>query len=173
LLRLKYSTWRNRFSASPFVLYGPPKFFFPFSDSTLYPPFTFLIIFAASLADFARGALDVNEASIVDTDIMDTGPRQAESGARGMEAMTAVKYLRESLGSPFSVTGALLGRTETDFAEVIMLRWALGFFVVALIAAILGFGGVAVAAAGIAKIIFYIFVALFLISLISHLASRT
>jgi uncharacterized membrane protein YtjA (UPF0391 family) len=54
-----------------------------------------------------------------------------------------------------------------------MLRWALGFFVVALIAAILGFGGVAVAAAGIAKIIFYIFVALFLISLISHLASRT
>jgi uncharacterized membrane protein YtjA (UPF0391 family) len=57
--------------------------------------------------------------------------------------------------------------------EVIMLRWALGFFVVALLAAILGFGGIAVAAAGIAKIIFYIFVALFLISLISHLASRT
>ena len=54
-----------------------------------------------------------------------------------------------------------------------MIRWALGFFVVALIAAVLGFGGVAVAAAGIAKIIFYIFVALFLISLISHLASRT
>jgi len=54
-----------------------------------------------------------------------------------------------------------------------MLRWALGFFVVAVLAAILGFGGIALAAAGIAKIIFYIFVALFLISLISHLASRT
>jgi uncharacterized membrane protein YtjA (UPF0391 family) len=54
-----------------------------------------------------------------------------------------------------------------------MLRWALGFFVVALIAAVLGFGGIAVAAAGIAKIIFYIFLVLFLVSLIGHLASRT
>jgi uncharacterized membrane protein YtjA (UPF0391 family) len=54
-----------------------------------------------------------------------------------------------------------------------MIRWALGFFVIALIAAVLGFGGIAVAAAGIAKIIFYIFLALFVISLIGHLASRT
>ena len=51
-----------------------------------------------------------------------------------------------------------------------MLRWALGFFVIALVAAVLGFGGIAVAAAGIAKIIFYIFLAVFLISLIMHLA---
>lgn len=56
---------------------------------------------------------------------------------------------------------------------VLMLRWALGFFVVALIAAVLGFGGIAVAAAGIAKIIFYIFLVLFVVSLIGHLASRT
>jgi uncharacterized membrane protein YtjA (UPF0391 family) len=54
-----------------------------------------------------------------------------------------------------------------------MLRWALGFFVIALLAAILGFGGIAVAAAGIAKIIFYIFLVLFVISLLGHLASRT
>jgi len=39
---LKNSTCRNRFSASAFVLYGPPRFF-PFSDRTLYPSFTFLI----------------------------------------------------------------------------------------------------------------------------------
>jgi uncharacterized membrane protein YtjA (UPF0391 family) len=57
--------------------------------------------------------------------------------------------------------------------EAMMIRWALGFFVIALIAAVLGFGGIAVAAAGIAKIIFYIFLALFVISLIGHLASRT
>jgi uncharacterized membrane protein YtjA (UPF0391 family) len=54
-----------------------------------------------------------------------------------------------------------------------MLRWALGFFVIALIAAVLGFGGIALAAAGIAKIIFYIFLVLFVVSLIGHLASRT
>jgi uncharacterized membrane protein YtjA (UPF0391 family) len=54
-----------------------------------------------------------------------------------------------------------------------MIRWAIGFFVIALIAAVLGFGGIAVAAAGIAKIIFYIFLVLFVVSLIGHLASRT
>jgi uncharacterized membrane protein YtjA (UPF0391 family) len=36
-----------------------------------------------------------------------------------------------------------------------LLRWALGFFIVALVAALLGFGGIAIAAAGIAKIIFF------------------
>ena len=48
-----------------------------------------------------------------------------------------------------------------------MLRWALAFFIVALIAALFGFGGIAVAAAGIAKILFFIFIVLFLISFIS------
>jgi uncharacterized membrane protein YtjA (UPF0391 family) len=57
--------------------------------------------------------------------------------------------------------------------EVIMLRWALGFFVIALIAAFLGFSGMAIAAAGIAKILFYIFLVLFVVSLLGHLANRT
>ena len=47
-----------------------------------------------------------------------------------------------------------------------MLYWALVFFVIAVIAAIFGFTGAAVAAAGIAKILFYIFVGIFLIALI-------
>ena len=50
-----------------------------------------------------------------------------------------------------------------------MLRWAIGFFIVALIAAALGFGGIAAAAAGIAKFIFCIFVILFVASLLAHL----
>jgi uncharacterized membrane protein YtjA (UPF0391 family) len=54
-----------------------------------------------------------------------------------------------------------------------MLNWALMFFIVAILAAILGFGGVAVAAAGVAKIIFYLFLVLFLVSLIMGLARRT
>ena len=56
--------------------------------------------------------------------------------------------------------------------EVIMLRWALGFFILALIAAVLGFSGIALAAAGIAKIIFFIFLVLFLVSLVGHLLRR-
>lgn len=53
-----------------------------------------------------------------------------------------------------------------------MLYWALTFFVVALIAAILGFGGVAIAAASIAKILFFVFLVLFLFSLVAHMARR-
>jgi uncharacterized membrane protein YtjA (UPF0391 family) len=53
-----------------------------------------------------------------------------------------------------------------------MLYWAFTFFVVALLAAILGFGGIAVAAAGIAKILFFIFLVLFLVSLVAHMSRR-
>lgn len=47
-----------------------------------------------------------------------------------------------------------------------MLGWVLTFLVVALIAGVLGFGGIAGASIEIAKVIFFIAVVLFLISLI-------
>lgn len=47
-----------------------------------------------------------------------------------------------------------------------MLRWALAFFIIALIAGLLGFGGIAATASGIAQILFYIFLVLFLIALL-------
>lgn len=50
-----------------------------------------------------------------------------------------------------------------------MLRLALAFFIVAIIAAVFGFGGIAAGAAAIAKIVFYIFLGLLVISLIGHL----
>ena len=53
-----------------------------------------------------------------------------------------------------------------------MLRWAIGFFIIALIAAVLGFGGIAIAAAGIAKLLFYLFLILFLLTLVGHLIRR-
>lgn len=48
-----------------------------------------------------------------------------------------------------------------------MLSWALFFFIGAIVAAVLGFGGIASAFAGVAKILFVVFVVLLLISLIS------
>jgi uncharacterized membrane protein YtjA (UPF0391 family) len=54
-----------------------------------------------------------------------------------------------------------------------MLRWALAFFVVAVLAAVLGFTGIAIAAAGIAKILFYLFLILFLVTFVGHLLRRT
>jgi uncharacterized membrane protein YtjA (UPF0391 family) len=53
-----------------------------------------------------------------------------------------------------------------------MLRWALAFFIIAIVAAIFGFGGIALAAAGIAKILFFIFLVLFLVALLSGLMRR-
>ncbi|HEX4488039.1 MAG TPA: DUF1328 family protein [Terriglobales bacterium] len=53
-----------------------------------------------------------------------------------------------------------------------MLYWAVVFLVVALIAGVLGFGGVAIAAAGIAKLLFYVFVVVFLVTLVMGLGRR-
>jgi uncharacterized membrane protein YtjA (UPF0391 family) len=39
-----------------------------------------------------------------------------------------------------------------------MLRWALIFLVISLIAALFGFTGISVAAAGIAKVLFFLFI---------------
>ena len=45
-----------------------------------------------------------------------------------------------------------------------MLGWAITFLVVALVAAVLGFGGIAGAAIDIAKLIFFVAIVLFAIS---------
>jgi uncharacterized membrane protein YtjA (UPF0391 family) len=47
-----------------------------------------------------------------------------------------------------------------------MLYWAAVFFVIALVAAVFGFGGIAVGAAEIAKILFFVFLVLFIVSLL-------
>jgi uncharacterized membrane protein YtjA (UPF0391 family) len=52
-----------------------------------------------------------------------------------------------------------------------MLSWAIFFLIVALIAAVLGFGGIAGTAVGIAKLVFFVFILLFVASLIYHLAT--
>ncbi len=54
-----------------------------------------------------------------------------------------------------------------------MLYYALVFLVIALVAGLLGFGVVAFAAAEIARICFFIFNVLFLVSLVAHLFRRT
>ncbi|MBP0903678.1 DUF1328 family protein [Mariniflexile gromovii] len=48
-----------------------------------------------------------------------------------------------------------------------MLRWTITFIILAIVAGILGFGGIAAGAASIAKALFFIFIFLFIISLIT------
>jgi uncharacterized membrane protein YtjA (UPF0391 family) len=47
-----------------------------------------------------------------------------------------------------------------------MLGWIVTFLIIGLIAAVLGFGGIAGASFGIAKVLFFIFLLLFLIAVI-------
>lgn len=53
-----------------------------------------------------------------------------------------------------------------------MLHYAAVFFVIALIAALLGFTGIAAGAVEIAKVLFFVFIVLFLASLIVGLVRR-
>lgn len=52
------------------------------------------------------------------------------------------------------------------------MYWALMFLIIALVSAALGFGGVAGAAAGIAKVLFAVFLVLFIISLFAGAVRR-
>ncbi|KUO60568.1 MAG: hypothetical protein APF80_02605 [Alphaproteobacteria bacterium BRH_c36] len=52
-----------------------------------------------------------------------------------------------------------------------MLGWAITFLIVALIAAVLGFGGVAAVSVELAQIVFWVFLVLFALSLVYSLVS--
>jgi uncharacterized membrane protein YtjA (UPF0391 family) len=53
-----------------------------------------------------------------------------------------------------------------------MLYWSAIFFVIALLAAAFGFGGLADGAADIGKVLFFLFIVLFLVSILVSLFSR-
>ena len=68
-------------------------------------------------------------------------------------------------------TGPSANSLHSASREAPMLRWALVFLVLALIAAALGFGGLAATSAGIAKLLFWVFIIIFAISLIAGVAT--
>lgn len=55
---------------------------------------------------------------------------------------------------------------ELSTRGIVMLRWAIIFFVISLVAGFFGFTGVAEGARGIAKILFFIAIALFVLFVI-------
>jgi uncharacterized membrane protein YtjA (UPF0391 family) len=54
-----------------------------------------------------------------------------------------------------------------------MLYWALMFLVVALVAAVFGFGGIASTATGIAQVLFVIAIVMFILSLLAGFMRRS
>jgi uncharacterized membrane protein YtjA (UPF0391 family) len=53
-----------------------------------------------------------------------------------------------------------------------MFRWAIVFLVITLIAGVLAFAGLVLAAAALAKLVFYLFLVLFLLALVAGLLLR-
>jgi uncharacterized membrane protein YtjA (UPF0391 family) len=53
-----------------------------------------------------------------------------------------------------------------------MIYWSASFFIIAIIAAMFGFGGISEGATSIAKILFFLFLVLFVLSLITGLFRR-
>ncbi len=53
-----------------------------------------------------------------------------------------------------------------------MLKWSAVFLIIAIIAAIFGFGGIASGAVEIAKILFFVFVIIFVLMLLGGLIRR-
>jgi uncharacterized membrane protein YtjA (UPF0391 family) len=106
---------------------------------------------------------------------MDRNYLKGRAGDRTNAVLAAAGY---NFGyCPASGTGArdasLMSRGPVrPSMEGVMLYWALVFFIIAIIAAIFGFGGIASTAAGIAQILFFVFLVVFVISLIMGLAAR-
>lgn len=53
-----------------------------------------------------------------------------------------------------------------------MLRYAVIFFIIALIAALFGFGGIAAGATEIAKILFFVFIIIAVVTFVANLIQR-
>jgi uncharacterized membrane protein YtjA (UPF0391 family) len=56
--------------------------------------------------------------------------------------------------------------------EVVVLNWAITFFIIAVAAALFGFSGIASGATEIAQILFILFLVLFVVSLLVGLRKR-
>jgi uncharacterized membrane protein YtjA (UPF0391 family) len=84
--------------------------------------------------------------------------------------------MAESGISPLKRAGMIRAERDSESSikkeeEVYMLGWTLIFLIIALIAGVLGFTGIAGAAVGIARVLFAIFLILFLATLILRLVN--
>jgi uncharacterized membrane protein YtjA (UPF0391 family) len=75
-------------------------------------------------------------------------------------------FLLELLETSGIVVASILQRRVT------MLQYALLFLVIAVVAGLLGFGGIAGAASGIAQVLFFVFLALLVVSVIAGLLRK-
>jgi uncharacterized membrane protein YtjA (UPF0391 family) len=104
-----------------------------------------------------------------------SGALQQTTAPRAAHRWQGASGLPKLLFTCEASTAALLPRrasAATTVRELAMLHYAVVFFVIAIIAALFGFGGIAASAAGIAKILFVVFLVLALASFLFGFIKR-
>jgi len=96
---------------------------------------------------------------------------------RERKALPEICYRARDLTAGIILARSLLSQTVSRHVatvprEIVMLYYALMFFVIAVVAGVLGFGGIAVGAVEITKIFFLIFLVLFVGGLVWGLVNR-
>ena len=103
-------------------------------------------------------------------------PLDPSYGARRKRAKGAVGFKRGTrnlrLGLGVSPPSLRCGAFEQEMEMGNLLHYAIVFLVVALVAAAVGFGGVAGFAMEAARLLFWVFIVLFVISLVAGLVRR-
>ena len=83
-----------------------------------------------------------------------------------MQALSSILANYKRVKVDLSQTQTLIGSLK----ENLMLHYAIVFFIIALIAALLGFTGIAASATGIAKILFVVFL---IMAVVAFVVNRT
>src|SRR2546423_3118335 len=97
--------------------------------------------------------------------------RQAQKRRRRRHCRPRTRF-SDVVPRPVSARELHASQSSHSTLEAVMLSWAIGFFIVAIIAAIFGFTGLAGAAAGIAKVLFFLFLIAFIVSLVMGYRGR-
>jgi uncharacterized membrane protein YtjA (UPF0391 family) len=91
------------------------------------------------------------------------------AGGKNSRHATPTMRLRNQFRLPCVGSGG--GWRRDKQGPPIMLKWALFFFVISLIAGLFGFTGISAATAGIARILFFVAIVVFLVFLVLALAA--
>jgi uncharacterized membrane protein YtjA (UPF0391 family) len=99
-------------------------------------------------------------------------PPSLQSDAKSLKAEGNPARKGVARGVRHRFGSAVVLRSTLNASEVVMLYYAVVFFVIALVAALFGFGGIAAGAAGIAKILFFAFLIIAIVTFLMSLARK-
>jgi uncharacterized membrane protein YtjA (UPF0391 family) len=80
--------------------------------------------------------------------------------------LPSTRWASEGLPLGVPLLTGIVACGDVEGGGTAMLTWAVVFLIIALVAAVFGFGGIASAAVGIAKVLFFLFLVVFIVLLV-------